>query len=62
METVDLPLLIHGESIDPTVDIFDRETVFLEQQLTAIIQRFPDLRIVLEHISTKKLPSGSFLL
>lgn len=54
MENVDLPLLIHGESIDPTVDIFDRETVFLEKQLTPLIQAFPKLRIVLEHISTKE--------
>lgn len=53
MEKADLPLLIHGESIDPAVDVFDRETVFLEKQLAPLIKQFPFLRIVLEHISTK---------
>lgn len=52
MEEHDLPLLIHGESIDPSVDIFDREAVFVEQQLRALVERFPRLRIVLEHITT----------
>jgi len=54
MEKVNLPLLIHGESIDPKVDIFDREVVFLEKQLAPLINHFPELRIVLEHISTKE--------
>ncbi len=54
MEKVNLPLLIHGESIDPAVDIFDREAVFLEKQLAPLINHFPGLRIVLEHISTKE--------
>ena len=53
MEAVDLPLLIHGESIDPHIDVFDREAVFVERQLTAIRRQFPALRIVLEHISTQ---------
>jgi dihydroorotase len=53
MAAVNLPLLIHGESIDPHVDIFDRETVFIEKSLIPLSQRFPNLRIVLEHISTK---------
>lgn len=48
-----LLLLIHGESIDPSVDIFDREAVFIEKQLDPLIRHFPSLRIVLEHISTK---------
>ncbi|MFT3741993.1 MAG: dihydroorotase [Gammaproteobacteria bacterium] len=51
LQAVDLPLLIHGESIDPTVDVFDREHVFLSE-LIAIHEHFPKLRIVLEHITT----------
>ncbi|AJC50217.1 dihydroorotase [Coxiella endosymbiont of Amblyomma americanum] len=53
LQSVDLPLLLHGESADPSVDIFDREAVFVEQELIPLIKRFPSLRIVLEHISTK---------
>jgi dihydroorotase len=52
MQNHDLPLLIHGESNDATVDIFDREKYFLEQ-LDQLIQRFPGLRVVLEHITTE---------
>lgn len=52
MEAVDLPLLVHGEVTDHTVDIFDREKVFIDQHLAPIAQRFPELRIVLEHITT----------
>lgn len=51
MQSVDLPLCIHGESIAKNVDIFDRETLFLEE-LNSIIKKFPKLRIILEHIST----------
>jgi dihydroorotase len=54
MQAVDLPLLIHGESIDPNADIFDREKIFLENDLEKLITHFPKLRIVLEHISTKE--------
>lgn len=54
MERVDLPLLIHGESIDPQVDVFDRERVFIEKSLIPLIEKFPKLRIVLEHISTRE--------
>ncbi len=53
MQEIDLPLLIHGEVTDWNVDIFDRETKFIEDTLQTIIQQFPKLRIVLEHISTK---------
>ncbi len=53
MEEVDLPLLIHGEVTDVKTDIFDREAKFIEQQLIPLISRFPKLRIVLEHVSTK---------
>lgn len=51
MEEQDLPLLIHGESNDPRVDIFDREKYFLDD-LAKINEHFPKLRIVLEHITT----------
>jgi dihydroorotase len=47
-----LPLLIHGEATDPTIDLFDREKVFVEREMAGIVQRFPDLNLVLEHITT----------
>lgn len=53
MEEVDLPLLIHGEVTDHDIDIFDREKVFIERHLIPIAERFPALRIVLEHITTR---------
>jgi len=52
MEQLQLPLLCHGEVTDPTVDVFDREAVFIEKHLSWILQRFPTLRVVLEHITT----------
>lgn len=52
MEKLGLKLLIHGESINPSTDIFDREQEFIELQLTKILKKFPALKIVLEHIST----------
>ncbi|MEM9219057.1 MAG: dihydroorotase [Cyanobacteria bacterium P01_F01_bin.150] len=52
MQQVDLPLLMHGEVTDPDVDVFDREQMFIERRLSALRQRFPDLRIVLEHATT----------
>jgi dihydroorotase len=52
MSEVGLPLLIHGEVTDPDVDVFDREKVFIERVLIALVQRFPALKIVLEHITT----------
>lgn len=52
MQQVDLPLLIHGEVTENTVDIFDREKVFIEQTLAPLVQQFPRLRVVLEHITT----------
>ncbi len=53
MEEHDLPLLIHAETTDPDVDIFDREAVFIERVLTPVIARFPNLRVVIEHLTTK---------
>jgi dihydroorotase len=48
----DLPLLMHGEVTDPNIDIFDRERVFIETQLDPVVREFPELRVVLEHITT----------
>ncbi len=45
-------LLVHGEVTDPGIDIFDREKVFLDQVLAPTLDRFPDLKVVLEHITT----------
>lgn len=53
MQQVDLPLLIHGEVVNNEVDIFDREAVFIDTILAKIHHNFPNLRIVLEHITTK---------
>jgi dihydroorotase len=53
MERHDLPLLMHGEVTDPAVDIFDREHAFIERHLIPLRARFPNLRMVLEHITTR---------
>jgi dihydroorotase len=53
MQEIDMPLLIHGEVVSPDIDIFDREKVFLETTLAPVMKDFPDLRIVLEHITTE---------
>jgi dihydroorotase len=53
MQACGMPLLVHGEVTDPRVDIFDRERVFLERELTPLLQRFPALRVVVEHITTR---------
>lgn len=52
MQEVGLPLLLHGEVTHQEVDIFDREKVFIQQYLVPIKEKFPELRIVLEHITT----------
>ncbi len=52
MEKQDVPLLVHGEVNDDDVDIFDREAVFIDRHLIPLTRQFPDLRIVLEHITT----------
>jgi len=54
MEELGLPLLLHGEVTDPAVDIFDREAVFIETVLIPLLQRYPKLRVVLEHITTQQ--------
>jgi len=48
-----LLLLIHGEVTDSDIDIFDREKVFIDRVLSKIVQSFPELKIVLEHITTE---------
>ncbi|MHB8167679.1 MAG: dihydroorotase, partial [Sulfuricella sp.] len=53
MEKQDLPLLVHGEVTDPEVDVFDREKVFINRVLAPLVQRFPGLRVVLEHVTTR---------
>jgi dihydroorotase len=47
-----LPLLVHGESTEPKIDVFDREKAFLDGPLTRLRERHPGLRIVVEHITT----------
>lgn len=53
MQTAGMPLLLHGEVTDPHVDIFDREKVFIDNSLTMLMKEFPELKIVLEHITTQ---------
>jgi dihydroorotase len=54
MTELGLPLLIHGEVTDSSIDIFDREQVFIDSILSQISQRYPELKIVLEHITTRQ--------
>nr|XP_043606529.1 dihydroorotase, mitochondrial isoform X2 [Erigeron canadensis] len=52
MVNQNMPLLVHGEVTDPEVDIFDRERVFIETVLKPLIQKFPKLKVVMEHVTT----------
>ena len=54
MARLGMPLLIHGEVTDPEVDVFDREAVFIERVLDPLRRRIPELRIVLEHVTTEE--------
>ncbi len=54
MEKAGLPLLIHAETTDQEVDVFDREAVFLEQVVGPLVSRFAGLRVVVEHITTQQ--------
>ena len=54
MQAVGLPLLIHGEVTDAAIDLFDRERVFIDEQLIPLRAAFPALRIVFEHITTRE--------
>src|SRR3954469_21752101 len=53
MEELGIPLLVHGESTDPLIDVFDREKAFLEEVLSPALERFQALKVVLEHITTR---------
>jgi len=54
MEKIDMPFLMHGEDVDPDIDIFDREAVFIERKLIPLTKSFPGLRMILEHLSSKE--------
>ncbi len=49
-----IPLLVHGEVTDPSVDVFDREAVFIERVMKPLLGKLPDLKVVFEHITTKQ--------
>ena len=53
MAAIGLPLCIHGEVTDPTVDIFDREAVFIDRVLDPLRRKLPELRVIMEHVTTK---------
>ena len=52
MQAIGMVFCVHGEVTDPDVDVFDREAVFIDRVLTPLVRDFPDLKIVLEHITT----------
>jgi dihydroorotase len=52
MQKIGMVLCIHGEVTDPEIDVFDREAVFIERVLWRLVDDFPELKIVLEHITT----------
>jgi dihydroorotase len=54
MAEIGLPLCTHGEVVDPQVDIFDREAVFIDTVLDPLRRALPDLRVVMEHITTQE--------
>lgn len=54
MAQYNIPLLVHGEVVDNDVDIFDREAIFIETILEPIRQKIPELKIIMEHITTKQ--------
>lgn len=53
MESLGMPLLVHGEVTDGEVDVFDREKTFIDQVMAPLIERYEGLRVVFEHITTK---------
>jgi len=53
MAEISMPLLLHGEVADFEVDVFEREAKFIEQKLIPLVAKFPNLKVVLEHITTK---------
>jgi dihydroorotase len=57
MQRIGMTLCLHGEVTDPEVDIFDREAMFIERVLTGLVRDMPDLKIVLEHVTTAEAVS-----
>lgn len=55
LQKIGLPLSIHCEATDPDIDIFDRESVFIDRELTYLTKNFPELKIVCEHATTKDM-------
>jgi dihydroorotase len=53
MAQAGMPLLVHGEVTDAQVDVFDRESVFIERTLMPLVRRLPQLKVVMEHITTR---------
>lgn len=53
MTEAGMPLLVHGETTDPQVDVFDREKIFIERTLVPLVRLFPNLKVVMEHITTE---------
>jgi len=54
MQRAGLPLLVHGEVTDPSVDVFDREAVFIDRVMQPLRRDFPELKVVFEHITTRE--------
>ena len=53
LQRAGMPLLVHGEVIDPAVDVFDREAAFIERVMLRLLRSFPALKVVFEHVTTK---------
>lgn len=53
MQEAGMPLLVHGEVTDPAVDLFDREAVFIDRVMIPLRKAFPELKVVLEHLTTR---------
>ena len=51
-EKIGLPLSMHGEEVDPDIDIFDREAAFIDLRLGPLTERYPGLKMILEHLTT----------
>ena len=54
MQEIGMPLLVHGEVTDPAVDVFDREAVFIERHGRRLVETFPGLKVVMEHLTTRE--------
>lgn len=54
MATLGIPLCVHGEVTDADIDPFDREKVFIERELRPLVQTFPSLKVIVEHVTTKE--------